>query len=224
MAALQQMINFAPSIHSSSCKDSVKKRNGHVVRVFGSLSEEKSTGHDGIQQVKDSPFKRNLLRGMQEPSPIQKAENNIMDYCSTLEGDEGYRCWEAYFEFQDLKKQAMAEAKAGSEAAKEDLVKLVRQSGGVKNLVENVHFVTKISKMRKQAVAAEHPTVSSHNVEEEEKRRPFPEPDGLPKSQKEMEEDNKGLLPDSSYTRLFRRLARGRSPAWFTPRPDHETD
>ncbi|GLJ26162.1 hypothetical protein SUGI_0501700 [Cryptomeria japonica] len=220
MATLQQMINFAPAIHSSVCKDSVKKRNGHVVRVSGSLSEQ----NDAIHQVKESPFKRTLLRGMQEPSPIQKAENDMMDYCSTLEGDEGYQCWEAYFEFEDMKKESIAEAEAGSETAKDDLVKMVRQSGGVKSLVENVHFVTKISKMRKDAVVPEHSTVNSHNLEEEEKRRPFPEPDGLPKSQKELEEEEKALMPDSSYTRLFRRLARGRSPAWYTPRPDHETD
>jgi hypothetical protein len=29
-------------------------------------------------------------------------------------------------------------------------------------------------------------------------------------------------MPESSYTRLLRRM--GRYPDWYTPRPDHETD
>jgi hypothetical protein len=26
----------------------------------------------------------------------------VSDYCSTLEGDESYSCWRAYFELKDL--------------------------------------------------------------------------------------------------------------------------
>lgn len=27
---------------------------------------------------------------------------SLSDYCSTLEGDESYSCWRAYFELKDL--------------------------------------------------------------------------------------------------------------------------
>lgn len=52
--------------------------------------------------------------------------------------------------------------------------------------------------------------------------RPCPIPDGLPKSLEELEEEERGRMPDSPYTRLLR--TKGSFPAWFSPAPDHETD
>jgi len=41
-------------------------------------------------------------RILQDPPLIEKAESELSDYCSTLEGDDSYSCWRAYFELKDL--------------------------------------------------------------------------------------------------------------------------
>ncbi|GKA54361.1 CCG-binding protein 1 [Tanacetum coccineum] len=46
---------------------------------------------------------------VKDPPLIQKSENDIADYCSTLEGDRSYSCWRAYFELKDLEKEAPKE-------------------------------------------------------------------------------------------------------------------
>lgn len=56
----------------------------------------------------------------------------------------------------------------------------------------------------------------------EKGERPFPVPDGLPRSLAELEEEEGCKMPDSPYTRLLR--ARGKLPAWYSLAPDHETD
>lgn len=50
----------------------------------------------------------------------------------------------------------------------------------------------------------------------------FPIPDGLPKTQEELEEEEEARMPDSPFTRLLR--SKGKSPAWYSLPPDHETD
>ncbi|KAH9311354.1 hypothetical protein KI387_026389, partial [Taxus chinensis] len=145
-------------------------------------------------------------------------------YCSTLEGDEGYECWEGYFEFEDMKKEYAAEAadkigngrKISNPLA--ELENLVRQSGGVKNLIELVHFMTGISKKKKESATTVKSMANSSNDMEKT------QPDGIPKTEQKMEEEEKGFLPDSAFTRMLKRVARGSFPAWYTPRPDHETD
>ncbi|GKA54363.1 CCG-binding protein 1 [Tanacetum coccineum] len=53
------------------------------------------------------PFSRSKLdRMVKDPPLIQKSENDIADYCSTLEGDRSYSCWRAYFELKDLENSA----------------------------------------------------------------------------------------------------------------------
>ncbi|PQM35975.1 CCG-binding protein 1 [Prunus yedoensis var. nudiflora] len=52
------------------------------------------------------PFSRSKLdRAIRDPPLIEKCENELSDYCSTLEGDESYGCWRAYFELKDLEKE-----------------------------------------------------------------------------------------------------------------------
>ncbi|MBA0688046.1 hypothetical protein Goshw_009233, partial [Gossypium schwendimanii] len=49
------------------------------------------------------PFSRTKFeRAVKDPPLIEKSENDLADYCSTLEGDESYSCWRAYFELKDL--------------------------------------------------------------------------------------------------------------------------
>lgn len=55
--------------------------------------------------------------------------------------------------------------------------------------------------------------------------KPLHIPDGLPPTAEELEEleeAEKARMPDSPFTRLLR--SKGKLPAWYTPRPDHETD
>lgn len=59
-------------------------------------------------------------------------------------------------------------------------------------------------------------------IKSEEEHKLCPRPDGLPKSADEMKEEEQAKMPDSSYTRLLRTM--GRSPAWYSEVPDHETD
>ncbi|XP_038971662.1 CCG-binding protein 1-like [Phoenix dactylifera] len=154
------------------------------------------------------PFSRSRIdRLIKEPSFLQKCENDLTDYCSTLEGDESYSCWRAYFELKDLEK----------EMPKEDVEKLVRQAGGMKSLIDCLHGITAMQKKKDKEV--QNPTSLRSETQGE---RPFPVPDGLPKTPEEMEEEEKARMPDSSFTRLLRR--RGRLPAWYTLPPDHETD
>ncbi|KAK3412460.1 CCG-binding protein 1 [Eucalyptus grandis] len=154
------------------------------------------------------PFSRTRLeRGLREPPLIQKCENELADYCSTLEGDSSYSCWRAYFELKDLEK----------ESPKEEVERLIIESGGVKSLVGCLHGIAEIHKAKKDRVAGPKPSNSEKGMEKH-----CPIPDGLPKSLKELEEEEMGRMPDSPYTRLLR--SKGRFPAWYSPAPDHETD
>lgn len=59
-------------------------------------------------------------------------------------------------------------------------------------------------------------------IESEDEQNRCPRPDGLPKSAEEMMEEEEAKMPDSSYTKLYRSM--GKSPAWYSEVPDHETD
>ncbi|GLT73573.1 hypothetical protein SLA2020_454210 [Shorea laevis] len=154
------------------------------------------------------PFSRpRFERFVKELPLIEKSENELADYCSTLEGDESYSCWRAYFELKDLER----------ESPKEDVVKLILQTGGVKTLIGCLHGIAAMHKDKKNGFNLAKPL----NVEKVGER-PCPIPDGLPKSLEELEEEERGRMPDSPYTRLLR--TKGSFPAWFSPAPDHETD
>ncbi|KAH7660901.1 hypothetical protein IHE45_15G025500 [Dioscorea alata] len=154
------------------------------------------------------PFSRSRIdRLVKDPPLLEKTKDDFTDYCSTLEGEESWRCWKAYFELRDLEK----------EMSQEDIEKLIRQSGGIKSLIDCVHGITAMQKKQEGKFAM--PTVSN---KETEKKIPFPVPDGIPKSKDELEEEEKARMPDSSHTRLLR--AMGRFPAWYSQAPDHESD
>ncbi|XP_054776523.1 CCG-binding protein 1 [Prosopis cineraria] len=153
------------------------------------------------------PFSRSKFeRAVKEPPLIQKSEIELADYCSTLEGDESYGCWQAYFELKDLEK----------EVPKADIERLILQTGGVKSLIGCVHGIAKMHKLKKNGMSV--PKL----VASEERQRHCPVPDGLPKSDEEMMEEEEGRMPDSPFTRLLR--SKGRFPAWYSQAPDHQTD
>ncbi|XAR59492.1 hypothetical protein NMG60_11015347 [Bertholletia excelsa] len=152
------------------------------------------------------PFSRSKLdRAIKEPPLIQKTENELADYCSTLEGDPSYSCWRAYFELKDLE----------AEIPKGELERLIIQAGGVKSLVDYLHGVSAIYKNKEGKLTR---TLNREKREETH----FHVPDGLPKTAEELEEEEKARMPDSEYTRVLRAI--GGFPAWYSPPPDHETD
>ncbi|KAL0384157.1 UNVERIFIED_CONTAM: CCG-binding protein 1 [Sesamum radiatum] len=170
-----------------------------------------SASRNNVYIPKLEPFSRNKIdRFVKEPPLIQKSEAQIAGkfyYCSTLEGDDSYNCWTAYFELKELEK----------EAPKEELEKLIIEAGGVKSLISCVHGVAAIHKAKQDCSHLRKQT----NLENSGGRA-CPVPDGLPKSSEELEEEEKARMPDSPFTRLLR--ARGKHPAWYTPAPEHETD
>jgi hypothetical protein len=54
---------------------------------------------------KGKPWKPSYLERMTDELPfVQRIEEKLSDYCTTLEGEECCSCWEAYHELQDLEK------------------------------------------------------------------------------------------------------------------------
>ncbi|KAJ0639814.1 putative CCG-binding protein [Helianthus annuus] len=108
------------------------------------------------------------------------------------------------------------------EAPKEEVERVILESGGVKSLIGCLHGISEIHKAKKQS---QNRSNVNNNTEQEntpavEGGRACPVPDGLPKSREEMEEEEKGKMPDSPFTRLLQ--SKGRSPAWYSPASDHE--
>ncbi|CAL5329182.1 unnamed protein product [Camellia sinensis] len=154
------------------------------------------------------PFSRTKFdRLVRDPPLIQKSENELADYCSTLEGDPSYSCWRAYFELKDLEKKY----------PKQEVEKLIIQAGGVKTLIGCLHGISEIHRNKKETDGS-----AKTLIEEKTTERPLHVPDGLPKSTEELEEEEKAKMPDSAFTRMLR--TKGRFPAWYSPAPDHETD
>jgi hypothetical protein len=168
---------------------------------------------------KTQPFNQSRIsRLVREHSLLEKAEHALADKCTLLEGDEAFRCWEALFEFENIKEECQVECDLAtgddrSTACRplERFENLVRQSGGVKGLIDNVLMVAKAAKKRPKPVEPVTPTAE---------KPVFPEDGGLPPQ--DSVADESGLLPESDFTRMLRH--NGRSPAWFTQRPDHESD
>lgn len=102
------------------------------------------------------------------------------------------------------------------ECPKADIERLILEIGGVKSLIGCVHGIAMMHKLKKDGINL------SKDVKSEEGERLCPIPDGLPKSDDELMEEEKGKMPDSPYTKLLRTM--GRHPAWYSLAPDHETD
>ncbi|KAM7253639.1 hypothetical protein ACFE04_021793 [Oxalis oulophora] len=167
--------------------------------------------HNNIPKLESFNKTTKFDRFLKDPPLIQKSENELSDYCSVLEGDESYSCWRAYFELKDLER----------ESPKEEVEKLIIESGGVRTLIGCLHGIAEIHKGKKNTtVMAKQPVVVDNNLGVA--RNDCPIPDGLPKTMEELAEEESARMPDSPYTRLLR--ARGTFPAWYSQTPDHETD
>lgn len=157
------------------------------------------------------------------------------DYCTAIEGDECCSCWDAYFELNKLEVQyalisqqifettglTWDSSPSQQELPKDEIARMVKDSeGDVRYLIESIHHRSDLRK--KVAEKSRNSVPSSSQGSRAAKPRPFPVPDGIPKTQEELAEEEEALMPESPYTRLLRRM--GRYPDWYTPRPDHETD
>ncbi|KAL8143560.1 hypothetical protein V2J09_016592 [Rumex salicifolius] len=171
-----------------------------------------SRSHSNIPKLK--PFSRNLLdRALEETPLIQKTVNEISDYCTTLEGDACYSCWRAYFELKELEKVA----------PKEDLERTIVESNGLASLIGSIHRSVSIYNLKKAAgPGGGEEDARAAAGKAEEKRAHEHVPDGLPQTEEELEEEEKGRMAESPHTRLLRVM--GKFPAWYTPAPDHQTD
>lgn len=106
------------------------------------------------------------------------------------------------------------------EKPKVEVENLILQTGGMKSLIGCLHGVASMEKDNKAKNGLE--VAEQSDSREKGMKLHIHVPDGLPKSQKELEEEEKSKMPDSAFTRLLR--AKGTIPAWFSHAPDHETD
>eukprot|EP00249_Psilotum_nudum_P009250 c21813_g1_i2 orf=290-760(+) len=154
-----------------------------------------------------------------------------------LEGEDAYRCWEALFEFENIKEDCEVRCHTASPEDRmiacrplERLEHMVRQSNSLSSLMENVKMLARMHKAsvdHMDATSEKSPESTPKESGSDEKsesggRMQFPEPGGLPPTKEELELEESAMMPDSSYTRMLRR--RGRPASWYTHRPEHETD
>jgi hypothetical protein len=175
----------------------------------GKPSEGGGAHHNNLP--KKEPFSQSRLsRLMRERSLLEKAEQALSDRCMVLEGDEGYRCWEALSEFENIKEDyedkcniASSDERGTACRPLERLENLVWQSGGVSGLIDNVMMVARVAKLPH---AVDPPPV-------------LPEAGEKLVSVEEEMKDSSGLLPESLTSQMLRH--QGRPAPWFTHPPDH---
>ncbi|KAK9691148.1 hypothetical protein RND81_09G179200 [Saponaria officinalis] len=151
--------------------------------------------------------KSKIERGVKDPPLISHSQHQLADYCTLLEGDASYSCWQAYFELQHLQE----------EYSKEEVEKLIIEAGGVKSLIGCLHGVAAILKANKHSsdsTTRPHHLKSMVNKEEEHMHIP----DGLPKTAHEIEDEQNSRMPDSAYTKLLRLSST--LPAWYSSAPN----
>ncbi|CAD6206775.1 unnamed protein product [Miscanthus lutarioriparius] len=193
--------------HITACSSPAAGRRAPAAVVVRAVRN-----YDSIPKREPFSSSRSILDEFlrQDKPLVQRTKDQITDYCTTTEGDECCSCWDAYFELNKLEQ----------ELPKEEISRMVKDSeGDVRYLIQSIHHR---SDLRKKVAEKAHNSVPSSSLGQTAKPRPFPVPDGIPKTQEELAEEEEALMPESPYTRLLRRM--GRYPDWYTPRPDHETD
>jgi len=212
-----------PKITSVNGKAMARRSSGCRTMASGGV-QPNSSGH-GHDVPKSEPFNQSRIsRQMRGPSLLETAENALAEKCTHLEGDEAYSCWEALFEFENIKEEyqqecdvASADEREGACSRLERFQNLVRQSGGASGLIDNVRMVARTAKKKQLQQQKPEPSEEGPKVDD---KPVVPEEEGLP--QDSVVEESSGLLPESNLTRMLRHS--GLSPAWFTHRPDHESD
>jgi hypothetical protein len=93
---------------------------------------------------------------------------------------------------------------------------------GMKYLIRSIHHATRLEKESDNVVqqTTKETTKSVLEVAKSVLEPPRHVPDGIPKTQEEIEEENKALMPESDFTRLLKSLRV--YPSWYRERPDVE--
>jgi len=213
------------SLHVGCASAQSQKRivglaKAHVNQIFAmSDQQSESSSHQAAQTPKLEPFSRDkITRGIREPTLLRKAEKAIMDQCSSLEGEESFQCWEAFFEFEKMKEESEEQCNVSSSEdgisdcePLERMENLVRQSGGAKSLIGHVSMIASMPKLQKDVQTEEQISVPSSSSPVSDanspKGRPFLQPDELPKSQEELDEEERERMPDSPFTKMLRRFS-----------------
>jgi len=203
-----------PSNNSHVMVGSNKKTSRVAVVSSSAVSPGKPSEGGGAHHnnlPKKEPFSQSRIsRFMRERSLLEKAEQALSDRCMVLEGDEGYRCWEALSEFENIKEDSEEKCNIASSDERgtacrplERLENLVRQSGGVSGLIDNVMMAARVAKLPH---AVDAPPV-------------LPEAGEKLLSVEEEMKDSSGLLPESLTSQMLRH--QGQPAPWFTHPPDH---
>ena len=233
MASVMGMAPFvAGLLHAAqpqitSVNGKAMARRSSTCRTMASGVEQPNSSSHGHDVPISEPFNQSRIsRQMRGPSLLETAENALADKCTHLEGDEAYSCWEALFEFENIKEEyqqecdvASADERASACSRLERFQNLVRQSGGASGLIDNVRMVARTAKMR-QLQQQQQQQASSEEGSQVADKAVVPEEEGPARDS--VVDESSGLLPESNLTRMLRHS--GLSPAWFTRRPDHESD
>uniref|UniRef100_A0A0E0KJF3 Uncharacterized protein n=1 Tax=Oryza punctata TaxID=4537 RepID=A0A0E0KJF3_ORYPU len=121
---------------------------------------------------------------------VEHTKDRMSDYCTTLKGEECCSCWDAVEEFSKLE---MGVPRA-------ELETMVNDAGGdMGHLISAIHRRAQVRK-----TAAESSSPGDHST----KTKPyFPAPDELPKTAEELEGETEAAMPESTHTRMLRRMA-----------------
>ncbi|CAM6111236.1 unnamed protein product [Calypogeia fissa] len=208
-------------------RSSFDARSGTIVKAGGRgicrivcCDQTTAEGAGHADPPKLEPFSQSRLsRAMRERSFLRKAEDAMNEKCMVLEGEDAFECWEALFDYENMKEEAETECTIAESGERQDeckklerLENVVRQSGGVNSLIDNVRMMTKIKEANKhkeppneqdwlQAVAD---AGKEDGEKPQEQHHEFLEDGGIPKTQKELQEEMDALLPESPFSRFLK--------------------
>ncbi|GAB2210501.1 hypothetical protein Drorol1_Dr00015768 [Drosera rotundifolia] len=203
------------------CFSNVTRTTTTMAARCCSLSSSESEDSDSMTRKKHTPIKDGFTMSpieflFKNPPFIERTRNELADYCGRLEGDECYRCWDAYYDLRYVQ----------NECPKEEVENLIIDSGGLKALVRNLHSRAALVK----SLNREEPATSKVAASEPSTKMDKPEstseaasavddrqiPDGIPEpGSTDEKEDEDGTLDDSSYMKMLRVIARGHYPTHY---------
>uniref|UniRef100_I1PFT8 Uncharacterized protein n=1 Tax=Oryza glaberrima TaxID=4538 RepID=I1PFT8_ORYGL len=160
------------------------RARGRVVRVGRHGAPEREAALSWRGAADESVNKEKHL--------VEHTKDRMSDYCTTLKGEECCSCWDAVEEFNKLE----------MELPRAELETVVKDAGG-----DMGHLISAIHR-RAQARKTAAESLSSPGDDHSTKTKPyFPAPDELPKTAEELEGETEAAMPESTHTRLLRRMA-----------------
>ncbi|MCO5585616.1 hypothetical protein L7F22_039551 [Adiantum nelumboides] len=97
-----------------------------------------------------------LSRLIKEPLLLEKAKHAISNWCSVLEADDAYHCWEALFKFENMKEEYTGECNIALANERQiacwplkRLENFEQQSRGMASLINSVRVLARENEKRK---------------------------------------------------------------------------